>query len=229
MCGRACYRCRSVVQKAQAAGKGFNCSPACRAEYTKTLRGPKSAKYARVSVQCAHCGKHLERPANQVQAHGHQFCDRVCSGAWKKTHPSLPKKTAPSACLTCGKEFYAKPYAQRRGRGKYCSRSCYADSISLNNSGDNHPLWLGGGVEYRGPNWSKQRTEARKRDGNRCRNCNASARLHVHHIRPFRSFGYIVGVNDAYLAANELSNLITLCASCHRKAERGKVALPTID
>jgi DEAD/DEAH box helicase domain-containing protein len=76
--------------------------------------------------------------------------------------------------------------------------------------------------EY-GPNWSHQRRMVLERDNQRCRTCGAEARsgngLHVHHIRPFRDYSYIPGVNDAYLQANDLENLVTLCPSCHRRAE----------
>jgi DEAD/DEAH box helicase domain-containing protein len=76
----------------------------------------------------------------------------------------------------------------------------------------------------RGPNWSRQRDMARQRDGYRCRVCNVPerpGRQHdVHHIRPFAEFGYQRGANDAYLNANDLDNLITLCPRCHRLAER---------
>jgi DEAD/DEAH box helicase domain-containing protein len=48
--------------------------------------------------------------------------------------------------------------------------------------------------------------------------------LHVHHRRPFRDFGYEPGLNDLYLQANQLENLITLCPSCHRRAEQGTEA-----
>lgn len=79
-----------------------------------------------------------------------------------------------------------------------------------------------------GPNWEKQRQEALARDGYRCRTCGAEARpgqgLHVHHIRPFREFGYVPGSNDRHLQANRLSNLLTLCPSCHRRAEEGQRA-----
>src|SRR5262249_21244468 len=45
----------------------------------------------------------------------------------------------------------------------------------------------------------------------------------VHHLVPFRSFGYVPGVNENYKLANELNNLVTLCRPCHRrvKAARG--------
>ena len=76
----------------------------------------------------------------------------------------------------------------------------------------------------RGPNWAAQRQLARERDGQRCRLCSAEERPDrqhdVHHIRPFHDFGWRRGENEAYLEANALENLITLCASCHRVAER---------
>jgi DEAD/DEAH box helicase domain-containing protein len=43
--------------------------------------------------------------------------------------------------------------------------------------------------------------------------------LHVHHLRPFREFGYARGENENYLQANDLDNLITVCPSCHAKIE----------
>ena len=76
-----------------------------------------------------------------------------------------------------------------------------------------------------GPNWPQQRQLALERDNRRCRTCGARAEeflLHVHHIRPFREYGYVPGQNDNYRQANQLDNLITLCPSCHRRAETGQ-------
>jgi len=77
-------------------------------------------------------------------------------------------------------------------------------------------------IDY-GPNWPAQREAARQRDGYRCRTCSAPERPShqhdVHHVRPFREFGYAPGTNDAYLQANALDNLITLCSRCHHRAE----------
>jgi len=80
-------------------------------------------------------------------------------------------------------------------------------------------------IDY-GPNWEAQRDAARARDGYRCRRCSAperDGRQHdVHHLTPFRVFGYVPGENDLYKPANQLENLITLCPSCHRRAERAR-------
>jgi 5-methylcytosine-specific restriction endonuclease McrA len=63
----------------------------------------------------------------------------------------------------------------------------------------------------------------RKRDGYRCQHCGKTQKqngrsLDVHHIRPFRLF-------DNYTDANELDNLISLCMSCHGKAEHGVITI----
>ena len=82
-------------------------------------------------------------------------------------------------------------------------------------------------VDY-GLNWHTQRDAARARDGYRCRRCGAPEREErqhdVHHVTPFREFGYLPGVNDFYKLANRLGNLITLCQTCHRRAERARGA-----
>ncbi len=74
-----------------------------------------------------------------------------------------------------------------------------------------------------GPSWNKAREAARARDGYRCRSCGAlerEGRQHdVHHLRPFREFGYARGVNDNDKVANALENLVTLCPVCHHRAE----------
>jgi DEAD/DEAH box helicase domain-containing protein len=82
-------------------------------------------------------------------------------------------------------------------------------------------------VDY-GPSWARARQAALARDAYICRQCGASeqaGRSHeVHHLRPFREFGYEAGVNHNDRLANQLDNLITLCPACHHRVEsaRGK-------
>ncbi|MGC8855546.1 MAG: DEAD/DEAH box helicase [Anaerolineae bacterium] len=67
-----------------------------------------------------------------------------------------------------------------------------------------------------GPDWPKIRQLVRARDGFRCALCGAAEtdRQHdVHHKIPFRQF-------SSAEQANRLENLITLCPSCHRRAEQ---------
>ncbi len=89
-------------------------------------------------------------------------------------------------------------------------------------------VWVGS-LDY-GPAklWQERREAARSRDGYRCRLCGkpeAHQRQHdVHHIRPLREFlaeAYLNGaeLSAVYKAAHALSNLMTLCSPCHRRAE----------
>jgi len=81
-------------------------------------------------------------------------------------------------------------------------------------------VWRNDPNEY-GPNWSKQRDLARARDGYRCQVCGIAEQGHsldVHHKIPFRAFRDEKGKID-YIRANQLDNLITLCPTCHRRAE----------
>jgi DEAD/DEAH box helicase domain-containing protein len=75
-------------------------------------------------------------------------------------------------------------------------------------------LWRNDANDY-GAQWREIRERVRERDGYRCQMCGVKEETsphHVHHKIPFRQFA------NAH-QANQLSNLITLCPSCHHKAE----------
>ncbi len=84
--------------------------------------------------------------------------------------------------------------------------------------------WFDSVNDY-GPNWQAQRKRVRERDGYRCTQCGrpeATGRQHdVHHLVPFRTFGYAPGLNANYQDANQLSNLVLVCRTCHRRLEAG--------
>jgi len=74
--------------------------------------------------------------------------------------------------------------------------------------------WTNDPNDY-GPDWPTQRDQARARDGYCCQSCGIAEQgqaHHVHHIVPFRTFA-------SPQQANQLSNLVTLCPRCHRRAE----------
>ena len=75
--------------------------------------------------------------------------------------------------------------------------------------------WTNDPNDY-GPDWPRIRLAVRTRDEFRCQVCGMpeSGREHdVHHKIPFKAF-------TSAPEANRLDNLITLCSSCHRKAEQ---------
>jgi len=88
-------------------------------------------------------------------------------------------------------------------------------------SGEDHYAWGGGLDRPYDRNWLKKRKQALARDKRQCVRCGKTSKqqrresgkdLHVHHITPWREF-------DDPEERNRLKNLVTLCASCHRKIE----------
>ncbi|MGH9426029.1 MAG: HNH endonuclease [Terriglobia bacterium] len=101
---------------------------------------------------------------------------------------------------------------------------CRDNWRSENESGENSRGWRGGWENYYGPNWKRQKREARKRDNYTCQKCGLTEAelgkaLDVHHKKPFKEFGYLIGANTNYKQANHLNNLVSLCPSCHKESE----------
>lgn len=164
------------------------------------------------NVNCEICGKSFYvKPYLLLKGKG-RFCGKKCYGKSKTKQVLL-------ICATCGKEFTQIP-CNVKNKGNYCSPKCSAES----RIGNGHPFWKGGWDHYRGANWTKQKRLAYKRDEGKCQNCGKTERENrrkcaVHHIKPYREF------NGDFVSANDLRNLITLCDSCHVKAEHGKITL----
>ena len=109
--------------------------------------------------------------------------------------------------------------------GDYCSLVCANNANCPDDSGDSHPNWQGGKVDfpYYGHTWSETREKALKRDRSECQVCGTnqselSSTLHVHHRKPVREF-------KDQSVANRVENLVTLCPSCHPKVERGTIEI----
>jgi len=86
-------------------------------------------------------------------------------------------------------------------------------------SGEDHPRWRGGYKYYYGPSWWKQREKTLERDGYQCRICNIKQKNRnpdVHHITPATDWD----VKEEHEEMNSLSNLVSLCISCHNRFER---------
>lgn len=208
------------------------CDKACFAQWKRnsTPSGTDSPFYNRIEIRCAFCSSLIYRTRSKIDNHKNQFCNKNCNNNWNKLNvkrgaENWKYNTVEKPCSYCGK-LVKRQYWQANGyEHTFCNTECHGKWRSENMTGENSPLWQGGFIEYRGANWHKQRELARKRDNDTCQHCGITKNqigreLDVHHIVPFRHF-------DDYRIANALDNLITLCGSCHMKAEPRKKAYST--
>lgn len=159
---------------------------------------------------CDNCGKLFYVIPSRIKHGRGKHCSPKCQYESKKLAPRTNQVKC--TCLGCGRDFFLPKsrMIDRIGAGKYCSRFC-RDKYRV---GENHPQYLNGASqEKRGANWQAQKRRAIKRDQGICQMCGDVGK-DVHHKIPFRKFGI-----ERYKQANELSNLITLCKHCHRKAD----------
>lgn len=186
----------------------------------------------RVVAQCKGCGKGIRK--KDTPSRNPAYCSMDC----RREH----KRARPKHCMSCGCWFTPLKWhsGSRRlttaNEMKTCSTECYRQTIRDNEErktkigkamlGDKHPNWLGGAPitnrGYRGSGWAGKRKRALKRDGYRCVECGISDEAHreehgygldVNHIRPFWQH---CGDNEK---ANRLSNLESMCRSCHQTKE----------
>lgn len=164
---------------------------------------------------------------------------KYCSWSCRTEHKKPPTYTR--VCKVCHIEFCSIKYAKGKVVKEYyrttCSEECRIQDIKTNSdrkekiskafTGSNHPNWLGGSSYlnfggFRGSNWKRIRKQVIERDGFKCVHCGIEQEEHklkykcdfnVNHKVPFHQFG---GKTEH---ANRLSNLETLCKSCHTKAD----------
>jgi HNH endonuclease len=169
-----------------------------------------------VKLQCKECKK--EFFLTPYRAKTAKYCSNSCSYKAISSDAKINfTKKRKVKCTFCSKEFFKKQSVIKTNN--FCSEQClgryYTESGMF--AGSNSGTWQGGDINYYGPNWRKQRREARKRDKYICQDCGTTEielghELSVHHVIPFRQF------EGNWIKANRLSNLISLCEyPCHRK------------
>lgn len=202
-------------------------------KYLGSLRCMSCAGKARLPRQkelittCRACGKTNDKRGGFKGERGLcRKCAAPLSGQNRRRRVQV-------TCPNCGEIFEIKRYLSQINEKSFCKKECYNQWQVKNTVGNKGHNWRGGTVKYYGPNWRQQQRLCRKSANYKCQNCgkpqaeNKTA-LDVHHIKPFKSFDYIPEQNDNYLLANDLSNLMALCRSCHlllepRKGEGYKI------
>lgn len=142
---------------------------------------------------------------------GYAFRDRSTAVA-RQWHNNAERrtKTAQQAARVLAPFHYCgdSNVARRPDIARKISESKTGKPV-LAQRGARNANWRGGHSDYRGPDWEQQRKLALARDNHACQHCGATeCGLQVHHVVPFRIS------HD-----NALTNLLTLCPSCHSRAE----------
>ena len=179
-----------------------------------------------VDVPCADCGatsRHSKRVLDTIATPRCKPClkiERVRRSNARKN----PDNTVKVNCCACGDEIERSRLRSLRVENHTCG-SCWAEQRRAAARAKEltptriprppHALTLVT-TSYAG-RWKAQSDAARKRDSHTCQHCGITRQeygrtLDVHHIRRFHDFA-------SAAEANVLSNLITLCRSCHRLAD----------
>lgn len=225
-CGKEVIGIKTQKRNGERADNKF-CNRECYDDYRTKLQ-------QEVIGQCQNCNKDI------LFGDFHRRDVVFCSMSCRKNH----KRVKPTNCINCYVLF--TPIAIHRKKdgslrisgksdAKTCSDECLnefyrtdearKEKISKAFTGSNHPNWLGGishsSTNFRGSDWQKIRRQVLERDDYKCCHCGIDKDqqferygrdFSINHIIPFHQSGNTV-------KANKLSNLETLCDSCHTKAD----------
>jgi len=207
------------------------CSTACRDEAV-SFEGSNNPNYRSKSTTatCKICEGSFEYYPSDKRG---LYCPTCVETEQWQTTPTVRENENPRwnggkrtvSCAMCGTTIERWP--SEIGDVTVCGQSCRETWLSEAFSGDGHPNWKGGGNGAYGTGWSKVRERALQRDGYQCRLCRKTREEigrnpDVHHIVPVRWF--IDSKEHMREDAHFIENVISLCLSCHRKAEFGKIS-----
>ncbi len=222
---KPCAHCGILVTriKAKFITENIFCSRSCTKKYRSLTR--------KVQVNCILCNKSLivnKNIAENQKTFRCSDCKNIPKPKKEVKPSTVPRKKVEKLskkvtvqCAFCNNNIEIYQSKLKYNKNFYCNPQCRKSHII----GPNNPAYRSGDgrkPNY-GPNWRSQRRLAKIRDNYTCQHCGKATKksrgLHVHHIIPFYKF------NGDYEAANDLMNLITLCYTCHPKAEKGLIAI----
>jgi len=216
------YECEACDEWFHASAERKYCSVTCRRE--------ANDQTGKATASCEQCSTEFEYYPSEKK--GLYCSDCVESGEWRSP-PSLNSEDNPQwnggkrelSCEICGKTV--ERYQSNVNDVVVCGEACRREWLSESFIGEGHPNWNGGNDEPYGTGWNAVRRRALDRDDHQCVRCGTTAddigrNPDVHHIVPVRSF--IESDDHAKTDAHFLDNVVSLCISCHRKADHDKIS-----
>ncbi len=190
-------------------GRGKYCSRQC---YVKSQRQRPRTEH-KPNCTCEICGHEFYRCLAAIKVSTNHYCSEKCSGIGHsririgQKSPNWGGGLVERQCIQCGQTFTTINSQIRYRAGKFCSRACFYANIRPTDPREYPERW----------NKSLQE-QIRDRDEHRCTVCGISENCRKHHIH---HIDYDKGNLDPM-------NLVTLCASCHAKANFNRVGWQTL-
>lgn len=178
---------------------------------------------------CDYCGDKYKYYPSRRNREGRKnfFCNKECADKFKA------KDGLDTHCTECNKDIHIPPSHIKevggyKQKNYFCGKDCESKFKKREWTGEEHPSYNGGTIKQMGENWREKREKVIKRDNNTCQNCGIEREkhkdkynkgLHVHHKVPRSQILSDEPTKSEIELANNMANLVTLCASCHRKLE----------
>jgi hypothetical protein len=156
------------------------------------------------TLECQRCQARFQSKHYKA-SRPNPYCSRDCSAMARRCRVLLQ-------CRQCRQEFDRKAYMAdwSKGRGPFCGFACYGAWQKENTTGEANPNFVAESSARGAGKLSRNRLAALERDGRACCRCGKpGGSLHVHHVRHW---------SPEERGTHDVGNLLTLCASCHRKA-----------
>ncbi len=208
------------------------CSSECHDEAV-SYEGSDNPNYdgGKSQTECVYCGTEFKYYESEKEG---LYCPEcVENESWRdppvisgEDHPRWNGGKLTLSCDVCDATVERYPN-QANGDATLCSPECQYEWLSEAFTGEGHPNWEGGGMGAYGKGWNEVRERALERDGRACVVCGTDAEElgrnpDVHHIVPVRVF--VETPVFAERDAHTLDNVVSLCPSCHRRAEFGGIS-----
>lgn len=141
-CGKTIIRYPSDLK----GRKNFFCNKICQGRFrSKYFVGKNACNWqgGKVKINCADCGKIVEKFPSDIPESGKVFCNNICRGRWLskenigKNHPNYkPRKEV--QCLNCPNIFEIEIDSEQ----KYCSLECYRKTLSSEQRKLEMSIWI---------------------------------------------------------------------------------------